>query len=293
MSFVEIIFVVIIPMALFTIMLGMGLSLTMDDLKRVVVFPRAVLLGLCGQLLLLPLLAFALIALIGPSPAIAVGTVILAACPGGTTSNGFVFACRADIALSVTLTAITSVVTVFTIPFLTHLALNVYFDAATVPDVPVGTMMIRLATLTLLPLALGMTFRANFPARTDKLLGPMRKVTIGALFFVIGTVCVTSMEDIIANIPQAGVMAFALNISSMLMGYALASGAQLPSAQAISITFEVGLQNLSLALLVAVTILGRPELGATALVYFIAMNITAIGLTYYAIKLLRQNEAVG
>lgn len=287
MNFVELIFVFVIPVALFTIMLGMGLSLSLADLKRVIVFPKAALIGLTGQLILLPLLAFVLVALFQPAPAIAVGTIILAACPGGTTSNGFVFACRGDIALSVTLTAITSVVTVFTIPFLTYVALNLYLDVAVIPDVPIRKMMSSLATLTLLPLALGMTFRSRLPKLAARLVDPMRKVTLGALFFIIITVTLTTLGDIVENFPTAGVMAFSLNIISMLMGYLLASAAQLPKRQMVSITFEVGLQNLSLALLVAITILGRPEFGATTLVYFIAMNITAIGFTWYATSILR------
>jgi len=290
MSFVELIFVFVIPVALFTIMLGMGLSLSLADLKRVVVFPKAALTGLAGQLILLPLLAFALVALFQPAPAIAVGTIILAACPGGTTSNGFVFACRGDIALSVTLTAITSVVTVFTIPFLTYVALNLYLDAAVIPDVPIGKMMTSLATLTLLPLTLGMTFRARLPTLADRLVDPMRKVTLGALFFIIGTVTLTTLSDIIKNFPAAGMMAFSLNVVSMLMGYLLARAARLPKGQMVSITFAVGLQNLSLALLVAITILGRPEFGSTALVYFVAMNFTAIGFSMYATRILENDR---
>ena len=109
---VELVFARLIPVILFVMMLGMGLSLTLDDFKRVVHFPRAAIVGLFGQLLLLPGIAFALALLLDVPPAIAIGGMLLAACPGGITSNAYVFVSRADLGLSITLTAITSVITI-------------------------------------------------------------------------------------------------------------------------------------------------------------------------------------
>jgi len=120
---VELFFTVVVPVGLVLMMTGMGLALSPADLKNVIVFPKAAAIGLGGQLLLLPLISFLLAVLLAPTPAVAVGAVILAACPGGVTSNGFVFASRGDLALSITLTAVTSILTVFTIPLLTALAM--------------------------------------------------------------------------------------------------------------------------------------------------------------------------
>ena len=106
MSIMDFFYTRAIPAALITVMLGMGLSLTVRDLKRVVVYPRAVSVGLFGQLICLPLLAFVLALILAPNPAVAAGAILLAACPGGVTSNAYTFAARADVALSVTLTII-------------------------------------------------------------------------------------------------------------------------------------------------------------------------------------------
>ena len=152
MSLADFLYTVAIPVALATVMLGMGLSLTLEDLKRVVLYPKAVGTGLLGQLILLPLLAFVLATMLAPNPAIAAGAIMLAACPGGVTSNAYTFAARADVALSVTLTAIESIITIFTIPLFAYLALSFYFDQATAPDVPAVGMIRQLAIITAIPI---------------------------------------------------------------------------------------------------------------------------------------------
>ena len=119
----------VIPWMLRLVMLGLGLSLSVADFKRVVIFPKAAAVGLVAQLVGLPLTAFALALIFGPVPTVAVGLVILAICPSGVTSNAYTFASRGDVPLCVTLSAVTSVITVFTIPFLTFLALQVFMDA--------------------------------------------------------------------------------------------------------------------------------------------------------------------
>ena len=123
----------VVPLALIVVMAGLGLSLTPADFRRVIVFPKAAAVGLAAQLIGLPLTAFALGYLLAPSPAIAVGAVILAACPSGVTSNAYSFAARADVALCVTLSAVTSIITVFTIPFLTYFALQTFYEQGQVP----------------------------------------------------------------------------------------------------------------------------------------------------------------
>ncbi len=122
----EILYSIVIPSVLLSVMVGLGLTLTVADFKRVIAMPKAVVIGLTSQIILLPLLAFVLAFFLAPTPELAVGAIILAACPGGVTSNAYVFAARADLALSVTLTAVASFVTVFTIPLLTSLALRFF-----------------------------------------------------------------------------------------------------------------------------------------------------------------------
>src|SRR5690606_15131194 len=131
----------ILPISLFVIMFGMGLSLTTTDFKRVAVYPKAVLVGVVGQMVLLPAVGFLIAAVLLDQPALAVGLVLLAACPGGTTSNLITHEARGDLALSVTLTAIVSVVTIMTIPLITGIAMRVFADVSTHVSLPVGQMM--------------------------------------------------------------------------------------------------------------------------------------------------------
>jgi bile acid:Na+ symporter, BASS family len=141
----------VIPWMLRLVMLGLGLSLTVGDFKRVFRFPKAAAVGLTAQLVGLPLAAFALAFLFAPAPSVAVGLVILAICPSGITSNAYTFAARGDVPLCVTLSALTSVITVFTIPLLTFQALQIFVAQGTRPDLPVLGMLQTLMLLTLVP----------------------------------------------------------------------------------------------------------------------------------------------
>lgn len=277
MELVEVFFTVVIPIGLVLMMTGMGLSLTLADLGNVLLFPRAAAIGLAGQLLLLPLVALLLAALIAPTPAVAVGAIILAACPGGVTSNGFVFASRGDLALSITLTAITSIITVFTIPLLTAMGMYLFFEDDIIPELPVLTMILRLAALTILPVAAGMLFRRLWPQPAKALVEPMRKIAVWFLILLILGTIASSGDTIIENLYEAGFIAFALNLITMSAGYGLARFFGLSLAQTISITYEIGLQNLALALTVTLTILHNPALATVALVYIVFMNLTALG----------------
>ncbi len=277
MSLLDFLYTVAVPVALITVMLGMGLSLTVEDLRRVVVYPRAVTVGLIGQLVCLPLLAFALATLLAPNPAVAAGAILLAACPGGVTSNAYTFAARADVALSVTLTIIESAVTIFTIPLFAYLSLSYFLDQGAAPDVPAGDMIRQLATITVIPIACGMLFRAVRPELAVRLVEGLRKVTLYVLIVLIAAAAASSWQEVLDNFVQAGLLVLALNLLAMAMGYALARFSGLPVAQQITLVYEVGVQNISLALLVTLTLLDDPTLAITSLLYAVIMPITALG----------------
>ena len=141
MDIVQFFYVEVIPIGLWLIMFGLGMSLTLGDIKHVFVDVKAATIGLAGQLILLPALGFLLVEILSPAPAIAVGLIILTACPGGVTSNAYVFASRGDLALSVSLTGISSFITVFTIPIWTFLALDLYYTQGSIPEIPVLDMV--------------------------------------------------------------------------------------------------------------------------------------------------------
>ena len=276
---------IIIPFGLFLIMMGLGLTLSIDDILRVIIMPKAVLIGLTGQLILLPAVAFLLAYSLNTAPVIAIGLVLLSACPGGITSNAYVFASRGDIALSVTLTTIASLFTVFTMPLIVWMGLTVFADSTDIVDVPVSGMMRSLAQLTILPIIIGMVIRKFKPAFAVKMVEPVRKMAIAILIMVIVTNTWFSIETLKLYIVQAGIAALLLNVICMSMGFGMSRLGKLNTDQTISITYEVGLQNLSLALVLANTILGMPDYAAVTLIYGFFMKFTALSFMAYAKKL--------
>lgn len=279
---------VLVPAGLFMIMMGLGLTLSVNDILRVVQMPKAVFLGLLGQLILLPALAFILAFVLKLPPVISIGLILLSACPGGITSNAYVFASRGDIALSVTLTSISSLFTVFTMPFLTLLALSTFAGLTEEVEVPASSIMSSLAKLTVLPIILGMLTRKYLPDFAEMMKEPVRKMAITILILVIIGNSWFSIDTLKLYIVQAGIAALALNVLCMMMGYGLAKLNKLNVDQTISITYEVGLQNLSLALVLANTILGRPDYAAVTLVYGLFMKFTALSFLAYTRKMKRE-----
>lgn len=275
----------IIPWVLRCVMFGLGLSLTLADFKRVIVFPKAATIGLIAQLVGLPAAAFLLSWAFSAPPAIAVGLVILAACPSGVTANAYSFAARADVPLCVTLSAITSVITVFSIPFLIDLALRVFFNESQEIVMSAGQMLRNLMLLTVVPLAIGMAVRAQFTGFAERAVEPVRKIV---LYFTIGVLilgALSSYKDLIEHGATAGALVITMNVLTMALGYGAAKLFKLPLPQIITITFEVGVQNLSLAFAITFAMLQRPDLAVAALVYAVVMPATALLFMSYARRL--------
>ena len=280
----------VVPLALILVMAGLGLSLTPLDFKRVVVFPKAVAVGLVAELIVPPLIAFVLAYLLAPTPAVAVGAVIVAACASGVTSNAYTFAARADVALCVTLSALTSIITVFTIPVLTYLALQVFFEQGQIPALPVAEMLRTLITVTIVPVALGMIVRALAPRFAERALEPLRRMVLGLLVVVLSAAALSSYGVIRDNLATAGLLVVLMNVSTMAAGYGVARLARLPAAQAVTIVYEVGVQNLALALLMTLTILRSPDLAVTALLYAVVMPAAALALLPVARRMISAEE---
>jgi BASS family bile acid:Na+ symporter len=278
----------VVPFALILVMTGLGLSLGPDDFKRVIVFPKAAGIGLAAQLIGLPAMAFVLAYLLAPSPAIAAGAVIVAACPSGVTSNAYTFAARADVALCVTLSALTSIITVFTIPFLTSLALQSFFEQGQIPTLPVAQMLRTLVTVTIVPVAAGMIVRALAPALAHRALEPLRRMVLVLLVVVLSAAALSSFGVIRDNLATAGLLVVSLNVLSMAMGYGVARLARLSAPQAVTITYEVGIQNLALALLITLTVLRSPDLAVAALLYAVVMPATALAFLPMARRMLTE-----
>jgi BASS family bile acid:Na+ symporter len=281
LHFLEVFYVEFVPFFLFTVMMAMGLALTVQDLQKVLRRPKAIIGGLSTQLVVLPLLGIGLGLLYNSPPVVAAGAIILCACPGGVTSNAYTFAAKADIALSIGLTVVASLITVFTIPFLTIFALDLHLDRSEIPDLPALDMIWTLSKFTLVPVTLGLAFRTWQPGMAKKLVNPLRIIALVALIIIaiIGTI--TAWDTIVTHIWTAGLLMATINFVAMSIGYGLGNLLRLPFAQMASITFEVGVQNLSMALFVCLTFLKSPDLAVATFVYAFFMKITALSFVWY------------
>lgn len=259
-----------LPLVVATLMFGMGMSLRLADFHRITSAPRVALIGLTAQMLLLPAIAFALAAVFPVAPAIAVGAVIVAACPGGSMSNLIVYLIRADVALSVSLTAVTSCLCPFTIPYVVGLALALFAGAGEETlRMPAAATAARLTAITILPVVAGMTVRRLAPGFADAAQRPFRIASIVFLVMVIIMQVIHDLDVLRAQYPATGALAATMMATALLAGYGIARAARLNGAQNVTICIEVGVQNLVLALTVAVTLLGEPALASYTAVYAI------------------------
>ncbi|MEQ8604358.1 MAG: bile acid:sodium symporter family protein [Marivibrio sp.] len=265
-----------LPAALAFIMVTVGLELSLADFRRVVTQPKAALVGAACQVLLLPAVAFALVSAVDMAPALAVGVMILAACPGGVTSNLLTYLARADTALSVSLTAAISLLSVVTLPLIVGLALAHFTAANEGPEIAVARTVIGVFTITTVPVLIGMAVKWRFPdaaRRMDRIGRPAASV----LFVVIVAGAIWSERaNVAAYFVQAGPVALALNLCMLGLAAAIARAAALAPAQRAAITLECGLQNGTLAIFVALTLLGSREMMIPGAIYSLIMFPTAL-----------------
>ena len=280
----------VIPWVLRLVMVGLGLSLTVADFKRVVIFPKAATIGLVTELIGTPLMAFVVALIFQPPPVIAIGLVILAACPSGVTSNAYTFAAKADVPLCVTLSAITSVVTVFSIPFLINLALQTFGDEGQLGTLPVLPMLIGLISYTLVPLVLGMIIRARFESLAKRAEEPLRKGVLYLMTAVLVLGVISSYRQLIDHAATAGLLVATMNLASMSLGYGVARLFGLPVRQAVTMTFEVGVQNLALSFAINFNMLNRPDFAVTGLVYAAIMPATALAFVAIGRRLIEADD---
>lgn len=266
-----------LPLALGIIMLGMGMTLTPHDFKRIAVYPRAVLVGVVCQLLLLPVLGFAIASAFDLAPELAVGIMLLALCPGGATSNIISHLAKADLALSISLTAISSVVTNFTIPIFLNLSLFHFMGGEQAIQLPILTTILQIFVVTILPVSLGMFIKRRFPAFTEKSLKAVNAVSAGFFVLILLLAIVKERANIIPFFQQAGLPALLLNLSGMVLGYVAGSLLALDVRQRFTVAIETGIQNGTLAIAIALSpaILNNSAMATPAAIYSLLMFVTA------------------
>lgn len=260
----------LLPLSLMLIMFGLGLGLVPADFARILRQPTAILAGMGAQFLLLPGIAILLVWLLDLSPLLAAGLLILSFCPGGVTSNLFSYLARGDVPLSVSLTAINSVISPLLIPLLTALTLAVLQLDGTV-QLPILATMGRLLLVALVPLALGMLVRAWLPGpsiRAERLVSPAALVL---MFVIIGAIVYDNREGLFEMLRQTTAAVILLNLAAAGAGFALASLLRLPNRQRFTLAIETGIQNASLALLVTGVYLADSAMSVMPAMYGLLM----------------------
>jgi len=266
---------VLLPLALAFIMFTLGVGLTVADFKRIATQPKAFLVGTALQFVSLPLIAIALVAFLPIPPIVKVGVVLLAACPGGTTSNLLTHMARGDVALSVSLTAITSLASVVTVPIVLMVALAL-FMGPNAPEVGVVSTGVVIFALTVIPVGLGMVMRKLAPKASAALESNSR--FLSALVFaavVVATVINEGLAETLRRLTQAGAVSLALNVAAMAVAFAVSSWLAFKMRQRIALTLECGLQNATLAIVVAGSLLGDIDYAMPAAIYGLLMFVTS------------------
>ena len=275
---------VLLPVALAIVMLGMGLSLLPSDFQRVTKYPKAVAVGLVNQLIVLPILGFLIAKVIPMQPAIAVGLIILAICPGGPSSNLITYFAKGDVALSVTLTAFSSTITVFTIPILANLALQHFMGQTAQINLPIVPTMLQIFLITLLPVSIGMAIRHRFPRSAIRLETLISKLAVVFLVLLVLLILVREWSKLPEFLVAVGVGAFLLNVISTIIGFVSGKFFKLNFAQRMCIAIEVGIQNGTLAIAITAGLLNNPDMAVPAAIYSIFMNLTAFLMIFLGRK---------
>lgn len=274
-----------LPLALAVIMGTLGLSLTTDDFRRIVTQPRGVLIGLANLFFLSPLLAFVVAELYGLEAGLAAGLVLLGASPGGTTANLLTHLARGDVALSVTMTALSSIAAVITVPLYLGLAVD-WFDADVGADVSTAGISLRVLLITVVPLALGMYVRSRSPEAVARIEPTAKKVALVVFVLVVAGAIGSEFGTIRDNFAELALAALTLNVAAMACSFGISRLARLDVRQATAVSLELGVHNSTVA--IAVGALVAEELVLPAAVYGVFMYVTA---GVFARALHRRNAA--
>lgn len=279
-----------LPIALFIIMIGIGMTLTIRDFRQVAVYPKGMIVGTVAQILLMPLVAFAIASLLAVPPAIAVGLVIIAACPGGTTSNLFVLLARGNIALSIVLTVSASLITILTLPLFANAALQYYLGTEENIVLPVWKTIGVLTGIVLLPVAIGMLVRSRKPDLARK-AESIVSVFGGVVLALLIVALVYGVRDQIWELlKQAGPATILLNAAGIFIGLLAGRAAGLTQRESLAVAVELGVKNGTIALMVTLTLLESSSMSIPAAVYGVLMFPIGFILAMYGRRMISRTS---
>lgn len=268
-----------LPIALGIIMLGLGLSLTVDDFKRVARYPKAVTVALVCQMILLPAICFLLVIAFNVEPALAVGLMLLAASPGGATANLYSHLSDGDVALNISLTAINSVLTLFTLPLIVNFSLGYFMDSG--QYVPMQfSKVIEVFAIVLVPVTLGMLIKNKFQAFATRMEKPVKIASALILIIIIVSVTLREKQLLRDYFEVLGLPVLLFNALSLACGYFIPRLLNIEKRQAVAIGMEIGIHNGTLAIYIALSVLANSSMSVPPAIYSLLMFFTAAFFGY-------------
>jgi BASS family bile acid:Na+ symporter len=266
----------LLPLALAFIMLYLGLTLRLDDFHKVLQRPRALVAGLAGQLLMVPMLGFGVAWSLHLDPVMAVGLMVLAACPGGVSSGLLTHLARGDVALSISLTAVTSVAAVLTLPLVVEASLQFFMASGLGVEFPLGDMVRKIFLMTTLPVLLGMALRAWQPLQVARIEPVAGRVATALFLAIILTTFWDQRNVLLDHLPSIGPASLLLNLSILVGAWLLSRQFGLLPRDRIAVVTECGLQNSALGIFVCLQLLHSPAMSVPSVVYALLMNAGAL-----------------
>ena len=271
---------IFLPLALAFIMFALGLGLTGADFLRVLKQPKDFFVGAISQIILLPIIAFILVKLWPISPELAIGVMIIAAAPGGVTSNILTSFAKGDVALSISLTAIISLLSVITVPFIIITSLSLLGSETVSQNISLTNMAISMFLIVTVPVILGMVFRRFASNAAIKFEPIAKKISIGLFIIVLLGAILAEKNNIVSYFADAGLITLALNVIMMIVAFYVAQLLATGNAQKKCIAIECGLQNGTLAIFVGTTLFGGGAFVIPAATYSLIMFATSLIFVY-------------
>ena len=266
---------------LVVLMFLLGMSLTTKAFADIAKNPKAVLLGMVGQIIALPLLAFVLAVVLELPPVYFMGLMLVACCPGGSSSNVFSMLAKGDVALSVTLTALSSIITLFTLPvIMSFVADQVSLMSGQEINLPLPKLLVQNFVLVFVPMFLGYGFNHYFPSAASKVHKVLSKAAFPALMILAATFFLQYPKEIANNFGILGVSAALLILITMLCGSVLSRIGKLDDAARRTIVIEVGMQNAAQAIMLSGVVFQNGEMALPAIMYALLMNVILLLYVY-------------
>jgi bile acid:Na+ symporter, BASS family len=277
-----------LPLALGIIMLGLGLSLTMEDFKRVARYPKAIAVALFCQMILLPIMCFLLVKASGLNEVLAVGLMLLAASPGGATANLYSHLSKGDVALNISLTAINSLLTLFTLPLIVNFSLDYFMESG--EYVPMQfKKVLEVFAIVLVPVTIGMLLKNKLPKFATNMEKPVKIASALILIIIIVSVTIREKQVLVDYFAKLGIPVLLFNILSMVLGYFIPLLVGIGKKQAVAIGMEIGIHNGTLAIYIALSVLNNSTMSVPPAIYSLLMFFTA-AIFGYLVNIGRQGS---